>query len=398
MTSSSSSSSRSARLGLLAALAAALVGPARPAAAQDGEGSAPASPRLALFPFQNLSGGAAPVRELTAALRARLEARGVALAAEEEVRQILAAHRVRWMGGLDQPTAAALRAGAGVEGVIIPSLDGWLAAPPCQVALSARLASTDDAPAIRWTAHFARTGDDAPGLLGLGLVPSVEALRDLALDQLAASLAAALRQPGRRAPCPDQSARRPRRHFRSPLVADEGRRTIAVLPFLDASGRREAGDVVTLRILDALAASGRIQVIEPGVVRAEMLSHRLGATGALALDDARVILELVDADLILSGTVRTYEEAAGSGAPSVEFTTWALDRGTAQVVWSSTSSAAGDDGVFFFGVGRTSTASGLACALAKGVVGLLLHGRPSVLAPAAGSAQGPGTGARTALR
>jgi hypothetical protein len=97
--------------------------------------------------------------------------------------------------------------------------------------------------------------------------------------------------------------------------------------------------------------------------------------------------------------VRTFEDSAGgSGAPSVEFSTWVLDRGTAQVVWSSTSAATGDDGVFFFGLGRTSTAGGLACALARGVADLLLHGRPSLPAPTAGSAPQPASGARSARR
>jgi hypothetical protein len=97
--------------------------------------------------------------------------------------------------------------------------------------------------------------------------------------------------------------------------------------------------------------------------------------------------------------VRTFEEASGStGVPAVDFSAWVLDRTTAQLVWSSTSSAAGDDGVFFFGAGRVSTASGLSCALARGTVGAMLKGRRPVerAPPAAGLARPAPPGATLA--
>lgn len=355
--------------------------------------------RLALFPVQNLTGAAAPMRELTAALRETLGRRGVTLVPDEEVRAVLAEHRVRHLGGLDGPTAEALRTVAGVDAVIIPSLASWSPAPPFRVALSTRLVSTEREPVVEWTDQFARTGNDAPGPLGLRIVPGVEGLRDLAFAHATASLLAVLEHPRRVAPCPEERARKPRRFFRSELARDDGRRTIAVLPFMDASGRRDAGEVVALRFLAELAAADSVRLVEPGVARAQMISHRLGASGPLALDDARIILELVDADLILSGTVRTFEEAAGgSGAPRVEFSAWVLDRSTQELVWSSTSSAAGDDGVFFFGLGRTSTADGLACGLTKGVVRTLLHGRPPLPPGAAGAARRPGERTRSAQR
>jgi len=187
---------------------------------------------------------------------------------------------------------------------------------------------------------------------------------------------------------PQQGGRAPGRSFRAPLAADPARRTIAVLPFVNDARRRDAGEVVALRFLAPLVASGTVEVVEPGEVRAEMLAYRLGASGTISLDDARVLLELLRADLVLSGTVRTFEEAAGAtGAPSVDFSAWVLDRRTGQLAWSSTTSAAGDDGVWLFGLGRVTTASALACAMAKGVVDPLLKGRPPLsAAPAAGIA------------
>ena len=297
-------------------------------------------------------------------------------APEEGVHRLLAARRVRYTGGLERATAAALRAELGVEGVIISSLEAFGPATPFRFALTTRLVATGGEPAITWLDTFAHTGDDSPGLLGRHVAAGVAELRDRALEQAAASLASARWPPRPGAPCPDHRGRAPRRSFRSPLLADGERRSIAVLPFANTTGRRDAGEVVALRVMAALAGAGTARVVEPGVVRAEMLSYRLGATGGISLDDARVILRALDADLVLAGTVRTFEEAGGArGAPDVDFSAWVLDRETAQLVWSSTSSATGEDGVFFFGAGRIATASGLACALAKGAVGVMLKGR-----------------------
>ena len=357
--------------------------------------------RLALLPVQNLTAGPAPTKALTAALRERLEQRGIPLVPDAEVRKVLAEHRVRWAGGLDRATAKALRLEAGIDGVIVTSVEAYGPVLPYRFALTSRLVSTEEDPVVLWSDLFSRTGDDHPGLLGLGLVPSVEGLADRALEQVTGSLASVLVRPRPLPPCPEWGARAPRRFFRSPLVLEPTRATIAILPFLNGSGRRDAGEVVASRFLTVLAASDRIQVIEPGVVREEMLGHRLGATGTISIDDARVILELVDADLVLSGTVRTFEEmSGGGGAPRVELGVWVLDRNTQQLVWSSSSAAGGEDGVFFFQLGRTSTASGLACGLARGAVDALLAGRPQGVArrPYTGLRSRHGGPARTATR
>jgi len=394
MTSSSSSSSSAHELGRLAALSLGACRAARPP-----ERGAP--PRLALFPVQNLTGGAAPVKEITAALRAQFLTSGIVLVPDENVMRTLAARRIRYTGGIDRETAAALREEVGADGVIIPSLEIYLPEAPYRIAMTTRLVTTDADPAIGWIGSLARSGIDAPGLLAMDVVRSMELLRDEALAQTAVSLASALQNPRPVTPCPEAGEVPPRRIFQSPLLSDPARRTVAVLPFLNDSGRRDAGEVMALRFLAPLVASGTIQVVEPGVVRGELLTHRLGASGGVSLDDARVVLELLRADLILSGTVRRFEDAAGlSGAPTVEFGAWVLDRETAQLVWSSTTSGAGDDGVYFFGIGRVSTASALACAMAKGAVGLMLQGRAPLTIPrnSAGFAPASDASARSAPR
>ena len=370
-----SSSSRGLGLALLGVALAAGCQPRVPEAR-------PAPPRLALFPVQNLSGGAAPIRDLTAAIRVQLLTQGVVLVPDEVVGRVLARHRIRYTGGVDREGAQALREEAGADGVIIPALELYQPAPPFRMAMSVRVVSTDAEPVVGWIGSVARGGNDTPGVLGMGLVLTMEILKDEALLELSTDLATWLRTASARVPCPQVGSISPRRAFRSPLLDDPGRRTVAVLPFLNDSGRRDAGDVVTLRFLAPLLANGTVRVVEPGVVRTELLLHRIGASRGVSVDDARVVLGLLGADVVLSGTVQRFDEAAGTtGAPAVELVTWALDRKTARLAWASSSAASGDDGVFFFGAGRVTTASALTCGLARGTVAEMLEGRQPLAIP-----------------
>ncbi|HZZ85215.1 MAG TPA: hypothetical protein VFE30_11810 [Anaeromyxobacteraceae bacterium] len=337
---------------------------------------------LALLPMLNLSGGPAPAKELTLALRQRLAERGITLVPDAAVRKALASRRLRYTGAVDRELAAALREETGASGVIVPTLELYFQQPPYRLALSARLVATGPEPEIRWIDSFAGTGRDDPGLLGARVLGSMERVRELAFDRLATSLATALDHPRPRAPCAGARGIAPNRAFRAPFLADEARRTIAVLPFVNETTRRDAGEVAALRFLGPLVADGSVRVVEPGVVRQELLAYRFGALGGVSLDDARALLELLHADLVLSGTVRTFADAAGStGAPSVDLSVYVLDRQTTELGWSSTSSATGEDGVYFFGLGRVSTASALTCKLAKGVVDPMLRERRRLAEP-----------------
>src|SRR5690242_8286869 len=80
-------------------------------------------PAIAVFPVQNLSGGRAPTKPITDALRQRLEAIGVAVAPANAVDRVLADRRIRHTGGLDRDGAAALREALRVDGVLLSSVD-----------------------------------------------------------------------------------------------------------------------------------------------------------------------------------------------------------------------------------------------------------------------------------
>jgi TolB-like protein len=267
--------------------------------------------------------------------------------------------------------------------VLIPAVELFDPGPPPKIALTARLVTTDPHPQIRWAHGVARTGDDDPGFLMMGTVLNVTSLVRKAVPDLAVALAAHLEGRSRLAPnCPSERRYAPRVAFRAPILDDRARRTVAVLPFQNLSTRRDAGDLVVLEFVRQLSETGAFEVVEPGVVRSELLGLRLILEGGVSLDTAQLVLEHIGADLVLSGTVHDLEETAGRlGTPKVDFTAYLLDRDTGELVWSSSSRNQGDDGVWFFGVGTLHSASQLACRMTRAAVEKMAGAR-GLLGPA----------------
>jgi hypothetical protein len=260
-----------------------------------------------------------------------------------------------------------------------------------------RLVEAGALPVVLWADAVARSGDDAPGLLGLGIVRTVAELERGVVSGLARSLsryAHGLRGES----CGEPGRYGPRRSFRGPELDDVGRRVVAVLPFANETSRREAGEVVLVQFVAQLARSGSFTVLDPGVVREELLANRIVLEGGVSVDNAVAILDLLQADLVLSGDVQVYAQPSGVRMPAdVEFTSYVLDRSTGELVWSSASEGGSDDGVFFFGAGRVHTVSALSCRMVRGVVERIVGARALHDPSGRGSRAGP-AGARDRRR
>jgi hypothetical protein len=277
----------------------------------------------------------------------------------------LARHRVRYTGGLDRETAIAAASELGVEGVVITAIESFQPAPP-RVSVTQRLVSAGEAPAIVWIDGASRSGDESPGFFDLGIVTDPARLNASVFSDLAASLAAFRDGQGPRAnACATAGRFGPQISFRSPALAGSGPRNVAVLPFLNETQRRGAGEALALEFVRQFEAAGTFRVVEPGLVRDELLRYRIVMESGVSLDTARVVTELLRTDLLLAGYVRDYEDG---GVPRVDFTVLLLDNANSEILWQSTSHNRGNDGVFFFDAGSVGTASGLACRMAREVV------------------------------
>jgi hypothetical protein len=375
MTSSTRCSSSRGRAAAVALVATALLGgsgcgprgAAVPTLGAYGPGNRGALPRVVLLPIQNLAATAAPTGELLAAVEAALAPR-LDLVTGDELEPFLARHRLRNTGGIDKAIARAARNELGADAVLITTLEVYRASGPPALGLTMRLVSVEEEPTILWMDSFVRTGDQSPGLLRLGIIERFGPIRRRVLSELARGLTAYL--DGRRAEsrCDAGIWHDPKVRYRSPLLADGERRTLAVVPFLDLSPRRGAGDTVALEFVRQLVASGRFRVLEPGVVRDYLLRARVIMPGGVSLETTRLFLGALGAEMVLSGVVLDFEDGVGDRAPGVRFSATLLDGGSGDVIWSSSSFNRGDDGVFLFGLGRVGNSQDLTCRMVTSVM------------------------------
>ncbi len=376
MTSSPSSSARERALAALAA-ASVLAGCAgAPPAAAGRERT-----RMALFPVDNASGVSVATRELAIRLEVELRRRGLDVASGDVVESFLARHRVRTTAGVDAATARAAREELGVQAVLLASVDLYRARGTPLFGMSMRLVSAEPAPSILWMDGTERAGDDSPGLFGLGVAGSVRELEEEALSRMADSLSRFLRGRGPGVTrCAAGARFEPRILYRAPLSRRRPRVSVAVLPFVNQTGQPNAGEVVGLAFVRELAATRWIDVRDPGVVRAQLLRHRIVLEGGVSHEAARVSLGSMDVDVVVSGRVHAFD-----GSPKVDFTVVALDTWTNHIVWQSSSFNRGSDGVFFFDAGRVRTANELACRMVREVAEEMVRawaeGRPAALLP-----------------
>lgn len=159
----------------------------------------------------------------------------------------------------------------------------------------------------------------------------------------------------------------PRSVFRSPLAAEPGRYSVAVIPFVNESETKNAGKIMTLHFVEALTKVDGLRVVDPGLVREEMLRFRtvIPAGPSLATADLLGSDGSVGIDLIFSGTVFDY---GGAVVPKVDFGLDIIDTASREVVWTSRSYNHGKEGVFFLDVGRVHTAHQLAADMARAAI------------------------------
>ena len=329
--------------------------------------------RIAVYPLENLSGTAAPLREIRQALIQRLEAQGFRVLEEVTLERFMAQHRIRYAGGIDKMTARAFREETDTEGVLISSLELYSETNPPKIALTSRLVSTGDNPAILWIDGVGLAGDDSPGILGLGLIEDPQILWQKALQSLSDSLIRSLSSQKDGVAIKGVKKKfKPKIAYRSPELDPGGEKTIAIIPFLNRSERKNGGEIMGLHFARHLSRFKNFHVIEPGIVRQQLLGLRIIMEEGVSLADAAAIFATLNADLILTGEVLDYQDYQGIfGKPKVDFSAILIERRNGKIVWSSNSYNEGDDGVFFFDWGGINTAHAMASKMALAVANRL---------------------------
>lgn len=313
---------------------------------------------IAVLPFENLTAASAPIREIRAALIDRLKGLGFDVLDEAALEKVITRHRIRYVGGIDQATAQAFKTETGVEGVLLTSLEMFFESPPPKFAMTSRLVSTGEKTTILWMDGVGVAGDDSPGVLDLGLIEDPKTLLNNALRSLSNSLAYYVRTgkgpvPGRRR----QGRFEPKIAYRSSEIDPGKKYTLAIIPFINLTNRRNAGEMVVLQFARELKKLDNLNILELGIVRQRLLNARVIIQEGIALTDVDAVAINLEADFVMTGRVMDYQDYEfPGGTPKIDFSMQILERRSRKIVWSSQSHNAGDDEVFFFDVGRINTA------------------------------------------
>ncbi|MFH1216987.1 MAG: hypothetical protein V1706_10855 [Pseudomonadota bacterium] len=347
----------------------------------------------AVLPVDNISAAKAPLREIQQAIIHALSGKGFHILAHEELEDFMEKNRMRYTGGVSSDISKKLHDELGVDGIFITSLETWQDGDPPRISLITRVDSSGEWPEVLWMDSVGLTGDDAPGLLGLGRINSAEKLLAKAVDTLAGSFQSYLEggYPTRRFASDLQEmkmvnsggmtadftgSKGERRHqphsiYRAPDFDPAGLYSVAVVPFLNVNARKNAGDVVALHFVKQMSRYENLRVVEPGLVRQTLLTYRMimEAGPSLASSDILANKNILGADLVLSGKVFDYQGVMGIS--KVDFSVQAFDGLKREIVWSSRSYATGNDGVYLFDFGSVTTAHGLTTRMSRAVVDIL---------------------------
>ncbi len=331
---------------------------------------------IAVLPFENLSGTRAPLMDIKGLFIGKLRAQGFPILKEETLEKFMAKHRVRYTGGIDKPLAQAFKGDTGAEGVLITSLELYSNANPPKIALTSRLVSTGDEPVILWVDGFGLAGDDSPGILELGLIEDPKALLEKGVGRLAESLREYFDKKAETGPVKSAKRKfRPKVSYRSEIFDPSRKYTVAVVPFLNFSVRRNAGEILELEFIRNLKTFEQFDVIEPGTVRRQLLTMRMITPEGISLANADALFAALNVDLILAANVIEYQDYQGVfGTPKVDFFVQLIERKSRSVIWSSISHNEGDDGVFFFDLGRVNTAHAMASQMTRWIGKMMMEG------------------------
>jgi hypothetical protein len=331
---------------------------------------------VAVLPMENLSGKPAPLKWIRRLLTEGLKSRGMALLPEGELERFMARYRMRYTGGINVDLAQALLKETGTKAVLITSVEYFAEGPPPKFSFFARLVSTGDVPTVLWMKSIGMSGDEHPGLLGLGLIlePSVLLTRagNTALDSIVRSVPDGMPKVSIR---PAKGGKfRPKRFYRSPEIGVGGGKPfkVVVLPFRNIGTRKNAGELMALQFVNRLAGIENVRVMEPGVVREEMLRRRIIMEDGISGPQADLLFSMLEADMAIIGNVSEYQDSLGSAEETkVGFSVLMFDKKGPRVVWSSRSYNRGNDGVYFFDVGEVKTAAAMASEMVWAVVGIM---------------------------
>jgi TolB-like protein len=147
---------------------------------------------IAILPFENLSDDPEASRTVTGLITDELKKRGqFSIIETDAVEEFLAKRRIRYTGAITRITAREMGEVLGVDAVLVGSVPLFSGDTNGEVivGVAARIVSADDG-SIIWADTLSYSGNDFEGLLGLGVVKSLDKLTSRVVKELLADMPA----------------------------------------------------------------------------------------------------------------------------------------------------------------------------------------------------------------
>jgi TolB-like protein len=148
-------------------------------------------------------------------------------------------------------------------------------------------------------------------------------------------------------------------------------RKLAVLPFDNITGSKNAGLIVASIYVTELFKTGRFLIEEPGNIRQFMIQEHIDTIGEVELDRLKVLGRRLGVDAVVVGTVEEFDEGMRNGVPIVSITARMVTSASGRVIWSAQNKRRGDDYTMAFEFGEVRTATALTERVVREMIGTL---------------------------
>lgn len=337
-------------------------------------GPGEAAGRVALLPFENVSGHPRSPAIMMPLIEQALRDRGYEVVEPDALEPFLFQRRIRATGKLSREQLGALGKEFSVQFAVVGSIDLFADTPGNpQWGVSGRLVNTASG-AILWADAAGFTGDDFTGIMGLGTITSPDDLAAKAAQELFRDLPAGEQPAGAAGAARPRARKRPPGVFRDPGLDADPPKRVAVLPFENGTERRGAALIVDDLMAVALFQAGRYEVTDAGEVRHALQALGLAPYGGIDLDSLGKIGEALGVDAVILGRVHEYNEGLRPGtstSPSMALDARMLDVRTGRIIWMGYHAARGEDSQIVLEFGKIKSMVPLAMKVIAELMGTM---------------------------
>jgi len=249
---------------------------------------------IAVVPFDNFTENPKIPALIMPKVIKELSDKGVKIAPQNDLMQILLENRVRSFAYISSDLAREIGEKLQVQAVLIGCVvyaKDTRENP--QIGLTSRLIDTASG-RVLWADYVSLSGREFKSVLGLGEITKLEKLMPKSVEALFASFEA---------------------HYRHM----ESKYKVAVMPFKNHTENKAAGPMITSMFIVELFKRGHFEVVELGDVRRAVVDNRIRKKGELDYAKIEACFKSLNADGILLGSVDVFTDGIGS-TPAVDIT------------------------------------------------------------------------------